>query len=76
MVALLKQKAKITIDRKPRTKYELADILKKRKLNESSLAESFVQPQADDEKKGEAKDPKKIKPHVVEKYDVNMNTQK
>ena len=40
MVSLLKQKAKITINRKPRTKYELSDILKQRKLNESIFANS------------------------------------
>ena len=44
MVALLKQKAKITINRKDRTKYDVADVLKRRKLNQSSLAESQIQP--------------------------------
>lgn len=44
MISLLKQKAKITIDRKARTKYELADAIKRRKLNESSLADSMIQP--------------------------------
>ena len=44
MISLLKQKAKITIDRKARTKYELADRIKKRKLNESNLANRMIQP--------------------------------
>ena len=45
MVALLKQKAKITIQRKERTKYELADVFKKRKLEGETLADSQMQPQ-------------------------------
>lgn len=34
MVALLKQRAKVNIHRKERTKYDLADVFKKRKVNE------------------------------------------
>ena len=34
MVSLLKQKAKIEINRRERTKYELADVFKKRKISE------------------------------------------
>ena len=52
MTALLKQKAKITVERKARTKFEVADVLKKRKLQESSLADSQAQPQTDAKKKG------------------------
>ena len=45
MVALLKQKSKVTLHRKDRATYELADVFKKRKTNESSLADSQSQPQ-------------------------------
>lgn len=62
MVALLKQKAKITINRKERKTYDLADVFKKRKLNEEDLASSLLQPQATDEEKKGQKDKKKIKP--------------
>ena len=44
MTALLKQKAKITINRKERTKYDVADVFKKRKLNNDALADSQIQP--------------------------------
>ena len=37
MVALLKQKSKVTIQQKPRKSYEAKDIFKKRKLDESEL---------------------------------------
>jgi len=76
MVALLKQKAKITINRKERTKYDVADVFKKRKLNESSLAESQIQPQGPGEQKKEGNQRPKITPTVIEKYDVNMSTKK
>ena len=45
MVALLKQKAKITINRKERKKYDVADVFKKRKLDEEQIAQSQIQPQ-------------------------------
>ena len=76
MVALLKQKAKITINRKERTKFEVADVFKRRKLNQSSLAESQVQPQGDAKKKSGSSAPKKVQPTIIEKYDEPMNTKK
>ena len=38
MVALLKQKSKVVIQRKERKIYEVADVFNRRKLNESNLA--------------------------------------
>ena len=56
MVSLLKQKAKVVINRRERTEYELADVFKKRKVNEEfkqpageDLASSFLQPQGPDQ---------------------------
>ena len=60
MVALLKQKAKVTIQRKDRTKYSIADVFKRRKLNESSLAQSQAQPQGSSLAGKEDKGVKKI----------------
>ena len=72
MVNYLKQKAKVTINRKPRTKYEISEALKKRKLNESSLSMSQLQPQAEEEKSGAKTDKKNITPTILEKYDIDM----
>ena len=76
MVSLLKQKSKITIQRKPRAKYELADAIKKRKLNVSSLEDNMSQSQASNNSKSTEKDPKRIQPQIIQKYDIDMNTQK
>ena len=72
MVNYLKQKAKVTINRKPRTKYEISEALKRRKLNESSLSMSQLQPQAEEEKSGASKEKKNITPTLIEKYDIVM----
>ena len=60
MVALLKQKAKITINRKERKKYEVADVFKKRKLNDEQLAQSQIQPQVQEVSSLEEMPAKKI----------------
>jgi len=65
MVSLLKQKAKITIHRKERTKYDLADVFKKRKLNDGDLASSLLQPQGSEEEKINSKEKKKIVPQIL-----------
>ena len=45
MVALLKQKSKVTIQQKPRKSYEAKDIFKKRKLDESELQNVTIRQQ-------------------------------
>ena len=72
MVALLKQKAKIVIQRKDRTKYAVADVFKQRKLDESNLAQSQVQPQGSSLIEKDKKEAKKITPKVIEKLDADM----
>ena len=45
MVALLKQKSKIMVAQKPRKTYEVKNMFKRQKLEDSNLANSQSQPQ-------------------------------
>ena len=74
MVDLLKQKSKIIIERKERKTFDEADVFgKKRKIN-NDIAQSQVQPQATSSTGNKDKDPKKIQPKIIEKFDVHMST--
>ena len=72
MVALLKQKSKVSIKHKDRKKYELADVFKQRKIQEENKNDAPNSQQANQNKGGMQKDKKNIKPHILEKYDVEM----
>ena len=72
MVALLKQKSKITVQHKQRVKYEIKNIFKrpkiddnlnKDKVNNTSNALGFS---------GTGKTAGKIVPTIIEKYDTEM----
>ena len=45
MVALLKQKSKITVQQKPRKSYEAKDVFKRLKLDETDMANVTVRTQ-------------------------------
>ena len=69
MVALLKQKSKIIINRKERTKYEVSGVFKKLKTEQSNASVRNAQPQKPVNEKGQGNTTKKITPVIVEKYD-------
>ena len=69
MVALLKQKSKITLQQKPRVKYPVKNIFKKPKLDSSITSEGKAQMDAALGFSGSSQTPKKIEPTVIEKYD-------
>ena len=72
MVMLLKQKSKITLQRKPRVKYEIKPIFKRPKVDSSITAGAHAQLDATLGLSGPGKTSKKIEPQIIEKYDDPM----
>ena len=73
MVALLKQKSKITMQQKPRVKYEIKNIFKKPKIDPSLNKEKVDNTTNKLGFSGTGKTAGKIVPKVIEHYDTDMN---
>ena len=72
MVALLKQKSKVILERKPRTKYEVKNIFKRAKTDSSITKEAVQNLNKTIGFNSQMKTPSKITPKYVEKYDADM----
>ena len=72
MVALLKQKSKVSIKHKDRKKWELADVFKQRKIQEENKNDAPNSQHANQNKAVTQRDKNKIKPQILEKFDVEM----
>jgi hypothetical protein len=72
MSALLKQKAKIGVEQKPRKSVEVSQILKRRKLDEPVVYPPAEPAVGVEEPREQKKDRKIIKPKMIEKFDEEM----
>jgi hypothetical protein len=72
MSALLKQKAKIGVEQKPRRSVELSNVLKRFKHSEPVVYPPEQPLRGAEEPKEQKKDRKIIKPKMLDKYDEEM----
>ena len=72
MVHLLKQKSKVIVARKDRTKHDPADVFNKRPKYEEKKNDAPKTQQTGTLNNTGAKDTKKIQPQIIEKYDHEM----
>jgi len=74
MVALLKQKSKVTIQHKPRVKYPIKSVFKRPKVDDSITKSQKDQVDQILGTSGTGKTAGKITPTIIEKYDENMQS--
>ena len=74
MVALLKQKSKIRLEKRPRVKYEIKNIFKQAKIDPAVNAQSKAEMEGAVGLSSTSAGSKKIQPLIVEKYDEQMDT--
>ena len=69
MVALLKQKSKIRLEKRPRVKYEIKNIFKQAKIDPNVNSQSKAEMEGAVGLSSTSTGTKKIEPTVLEKYD-------
>jgi hypothetical protein len=72
MSALLKQKAKIGVEQKPRKSVDVSSILKRRKVDEPVVYPPAELIGGSEEPKENKKERRIIKPKMLEKFDEEM----
>ena len=73
MVALLKRKSKITLEQKPRVKYEIKNIFKRPKLDDQINSQTRAQVDNVLGTSGTGKTSKKIEATIIEEYETPMD---